>query len=81
MLAELAIANFDSAQKFIMAKRLGSALKAAIESLWIARSKLKTLPKRFAANRRKVCVVQVIDLNKMLKLQQWIIPLFNLFAV
>jgi hypothetical protein len=39
------------------------------------------LPKRFAANRRKVCVVQVIDLNKMLKLQQWIIPLFNLFAV
>ena len=33
MLAESAIANFDSAQEFIMAKRLDNAFKAAIEFL------------------------------------------------
>ena len=81
MLAESAIANFDSAQKFIMAMRLGSAFQAAIEFLWIARSKHKALPERFAANRRKVCVIQVIDLNKMFKLQQLTIPLFSVVAV
>jgi hypothetical protein len=39
------------------------------------------LPERFAANRRKVSVIQVIDLNKMFKLQQLTIPLFSVVAV
>ena len=81
MLAESAIANFDSAQEFIMAKRLDNAFTAAIEFLWIARSKLKTLPERFAANRRKFSVILVLDLNKMFKLQQLTILLFSVVAV
>jgi hypothetical protein len=81
VLAESAIANFDSTQKFIMAKRLGCAFQTVIEFLRVARPKHKTLPELLAADRRKVGVIRVIDLNKMFKLQQLTIPLLSLVAV